>query len=255
MAYLNCHLFSKYLAHETSVSIILPDGGENKPEDGYKVLYLLHGRGDDSTSWIRNSRIERYAKENNIVVIMPSAGTSFYVNGIYGKRYYSYISKELPEWAGRWLPIAKNAERTYIAGLSMGGYGALRIGLSNPDKFSKIGIFSAGVRPDLLPDFEETEEGNDILHENIHAAFGTGSLAEKDDPYAMIKNLVAEGKHIPEILHYEGCQDMLYEMNADFREFAQSQDISYRYEEWDGEHDWDFWDEALVHLFKEIGPS
>ena len=72
----------------------------------------------------------------------------------------------------------------------MRGYGALRIGLSNPEKYSKIGIFSAGIRPDLLPDFEATEEGNDILHENIHAAFGTGSLTEKDDPYAMIKTLL-----------------------------------------------------------------
>ena len=97
MAYIICHLFSKFLAHETSVSILLPDSSENIPEGGYKVLYLLHGRGDDCNSWVRNSRIERYANENNIVVIMPSAGTSFYVNGIYGKRYYSYIAEELPQ--------------------------------------------------------------------------------------------------------------------------------------------------------------
>ena len=67
MAYIICHLFSKYLAHETSVSILLPDISEGIPEGGYKVLYLLHGRGDDCTSWVRNSRIERYAKENRTV--------------------------------------------------------------------------------------------------------------------------------------------------------------------------------------------
>ena len=69
------------------------------------------------------------------------------------------------------------------------------------------------------------------------------------------KDLLAGDQHIPEILHYEGRQDMLYEMNADFREYALNQGIRYHYEEWDGEHDWDFWDEALVRLFKVIGPS
>lgn len=168
MTYMNCHLHSKYLAHETQISILLPD---DIAEGGCKVLYLLHGRGDDCTSWVRNSNIERYARERGIVVVMPSAETSFYVNGINGKRFYSYIAEELPEWVGRWLPISQDPQNTFLAGLSMGAYGTLRIGLANPERFQKIAIFSAGIRPDLLPDFEDTDVGNEILHENIRSAF------------------------------------------------------------------------------------
>lgn len=252
MAYMNCHLHSRYLAHETQICVLIPDDLKEIPADGCKVLYLLHGRGDDCTSWVRNSNIERYARDRGIVVVMPSAETSFYVNGISGKRFYSYIAEELPEWIRRWFPVSDHPEKTFLAGLSMGAYGALRIGLNNPERYARIGIFSAGIRPDLLPDFEETDEGNEILHENIRAAFGTAGISGKDDPYELIRNLKSEGRQIPPILHFEGRQDMLYEMNAKFRDFARSQKIDYRYEEWEGGHDWIFWDEALRRLCQEI---
>ncbi len=249
MTYMNCHLHSKYLAHETQISILLPD---DIAEGGCKVLYLLHGRGDDCTSWVRNSNIERYARERGIVVVMPSAETSFYVNGINGKRFYSYIAEELPEWVGRWLPISQDPQKTFLAGLSMGAYGTLRIGLANPERFQKIAIFSAGIRPDLLPDFEDTDVGNEILHENIRAAFGPKGISGRDDPYVLIRELQTQGRRIPTIVHFEGRQDMLYEMNTRFRDFARSQNIDYRYEEWEGGHDWIFWDEALRRLCAEI---
>lgn len=252
MNYINCHLHSKYLAHETQISILLPDGPGELPADGCKVLYLLHGRGDDCTCWIRNSNIERYAGERGIIVVMPSAETSFYVNGMSGKRYYSYIAEELPQWVRRWFPVSDKPQRTFLAGLSMGGYGVLRIGLTKPEQFGKIAVLSAGIRPDMIPDYEDTVEGNEILHEDIQAAFGQNGLSGQDDPYALIRKLKSEGKSIPPIFHYEGKQDMLYEMNEKFRLFAQSQNIDYRYEEWDGMHDWIFWDEALRRFCAEI---
>lgn len=252
MAYISTHFYSKYLAHDTQITLALPDDPDLIPEDGLPLLYLLHGRGDDATSWLRKSSIEEYVCRYGLAAVMPSAECSFYTDGIYGKRYFSYMTKELPRLVRAWFPVTGDAGRTYIAGLSMGGYGALRIGLSCPEAFSVIGIMSAGIRPDQIPDYEETDTGNRILREDIRAAFGEGSLKREDIPRDMILDRIREGRKIPGILHYEGKQDMLYEMNQDFRNFALENRLDYAYEEWDGLHDWTFWDRALEKLLSQI---
>ncbi|MER2024676.1 MAG: MBL fold metallo-hydrolase [Eubacteriales bacterium] len=97
MAYINCHFYSKYLAHDTEISVVLPELWSGIPEGGYPVMYLLHGRGDDATSWVRRSSIEEYACEHRTAVVMPSAECSFYLDGVFGKRYFSYMTGELPD--------------------------------------------------------------------------------------------------------------------------------------------------------------
>ncbi len=243
MALFHCSFFSRYLSHETQVELFLPDdNGSGKP---YRLLYLLHGRGDDCTGWVRNTMIEQYANQYGIAVAMPSAETSFYVDGVYGKRYYSYLTRELPEKLLSWFPLSSRPEDTYIAGLSMGGYGALKIGLTLPERFAAIGVFSAGIRPDQFPDFCPTPEDNEILHEDVRRAFGDHGLEEKDIPEAMLAKCVENGRRVPPIFHYEGRQDMLYEMNANFRDYASTLSVPYHYDEWDGEHCWVFWNEAI----------
>lgn len=250
MAYLSCHFYSKYLAHQTQICVALPEAYGKPVQKEYPLLYLLHGRGDDSTSWLRLSSVERFADEHRVAVVMPSAETSFYMDGIYGKRFFSYLTIELPAVVQQWFPVTSSPESTYIAGLSMGGYGALKIALSMPERFAGIGIFSAGIRPDLLPDFAPTPEENDILHENIRLAFGEPPMKAENIPQELLRMRLQEGRKIPPILHYEGSEDMLYEMNRDFRVFAESLPIPYHYEEWPGEHNWVFWEEALRKLFE-----
>lgn len=252
MAYISTHFYSKYLAHDTQITIALPDDPNQIPKGGFPLLYLLHGRGDDATSWIRRSSIEEYACGHGLAVVMPSAECSFYRDGVSGKRYFSYMTKELPRLVKAWFPVTKDPGRTCIAGLSMGGYGALRIGLSCPEAFSAIGIMSAGIRPDQIPDYEETDTGNEILHEDIRAAFGEGTMKPEDNPFEMILDRIREGRRIPGILHYEGKQDMLYGMNQDFRNFALENGLDYIYEEWDGFHDWKFWNRAIEKMISEM---
>ena len=252
MAYLSCHFFSRYLAHQTQVCAVLPEPFADPHREEYPVLYLLHGRGDDCTSYVRNSSIERYAKEHQVVVVMPSAETSFYVDGRVGKRFFSYLTKELPLVARQWLPISEAKEDTFLAGLSMGGYGALKIGLTYPERFSGIGVLSAGIRPDLMPDFMPTEEENEILHENVRLAPPEAPMAKEDIPAELLKKLVSEGKEVPAIFHMEGTEDMLYEMNQDFRKVAEKLPVPYHYEEWQGGHDLAFWEAALDRLFTDF---
>ena len=252
MAYLSFHFSSRYLAHQTQVCVALPEPNGNPMQERYPVLYLLHGRGDDATSYLRNSSIERYAQEHQVVVIMPSAETSFYVDGRVGKRFFSYLTKELPVVARQWFPISRDKKDTFLAGLSMGGYGALKIGLTLPEHFSGIGVLSAGIRPDQMPDFMPTEEENEILHENVRLAFGEAGMDADDIPQELLKKLVQEGREVPPIYHMEGTMDMLYEMNQDFRTLARTLPVPYHYEEWEGGHDWIFWEKALDKLFTEF---
>ena len=252
MAYTSCRFYSKYLAHQTNVCLLIPECNGKEPEGEFPVLYLLHGRGDDCTSYVRNSCIERYAEEHRVLVVLPSGETGFYVDGVNGKRFFSYMTKELPMVMRSWFPVSKDPGRTYITGLSMGAYGALKIGLTYPERFAGIGIMSAAVRPDQFPDFAPTDEENDILHEDVWQAFGKGAMAPEDIPQELILARRREGRPIPPIRHYIGKQDMLYEMNDDFRRFALAEALDYRYEEWDGGHDWIFWDEALPVMLKEF---
>ena len=252
MALINCRFYSKYLAHQTEVNIMLPERDKNVPKGGYPLVYLLHGRGDDATSYLRNSSVERYVNEHCMAAVMPNAETSFYMDGVYGKRFFSFLTKELPEAVQDWFPVTKDPDKTFVAGLSMGGYGALRAGLTFPEKYRKIAIMSAATRIDLMPDFEATEEGNEILHDDIRRAFGDRASAPENVPSEMIRRLMAENRRVPSILHYEGRQDILYDMNVSFRDFALRNHLDYKYEEWDGEHDWIFWEEALRRMFIEF---
>lgn len=252
MALINCRFYSKYLAHQTEVNIVLPEREMSVPEGGYPLVYLLHGRGDDATSYLRNSSVERYANEHRLAAVMPNAETSFYMDGVYGKRFFSFLTKELPEALQEWFPVSKDPDKTFIAGLSMGGYGALRAGLTYPEKYSRIAIMSAATRIDQMPDFEPTPEGNEILHDDIRRAFGDRVSAPENIPSEMIRRLLAKNRRVPQILHYEGLQDILYDMNASFRDFALQNHLDYKYEEWKGEHDWIFWEEALRRVFLEF---
>lgn len=252
MAYISCRFYSKYLAHQTNVCVLMPELYGKEPKREYPVIYLLHGRGDDCTCYTRYSNIERYVDEHEVIAVLPTAGTGFYVDGVNGKRYFSYLTKELPEVIRSWLPVTKDPEKTFIAGLSMGAYGALKIGLTYPERFAGIGIMSAGIRPDKLPDFAPTDEENEILHENIRQAFGEDTISPEDNPYELLSARIAEERVIPAIRHYEGRQDMIYDMNHDFRVFAEDLNIDYKYEEWDGGHDWKFWDEAMQKMLDEF---
>ena len=109
---------------------------------GYKTLYLLHGAGGDHTSWILNTRIADYVNNRNIAVVMPSGKNRFYVNNEYGKNFYTYITEELVSQCEQWFDISRKAEDRYIAGMSMGGYGAVYAGLKKPSMYNTVFSYS-----------------------------------------------------------------------------------------------------------------
>ena len=141
MALAQTHIFSDVLGMSTSLHVILPQAttaqigmvGERTAGDP-PVLYLLHGLSDDDSIWLRRTSIERYAADYGIAVVMPRVERSFYQDMAHGEKYWTYLSQELPAIVAQLFRVSIRREDTFVAGLSMGGYGAMRLALAQPER-------------------------------------------------------------------------------------------------------------------------
>ncbi len=160
MARFECNVISYVLQRTVDITVIIPTvtipeaiaWREKKPshavKERYPVLYLLHGVGNNHATWCGYSNIELFAEERNIAVVMMSGENKFYRTVSGGDDYYRFLEEELPEFITNMFPVSGNPEDTYIAGLSMGGAGALMHGIGNPEKYAAVGGFSAAVLED-----------------------------------------------------------------------------------------------------------
>ncbi|WP_010272544.1 alpha/beta hydrolase [Paenibacillus senegalensis] len=151
MALLQVNFFSYILGMDSSMTVLLPEKRQqpyqSNPNKKYPVLYLLHGHSDDHTSWQRKSLIELLVRDHDLIVVMPNAHRSFYTNGKHGHRYFDFFAHELPVVVGNFFPASDKREDNFIAGLSMGGYGALKLALNFPEKFAAVGSLSGAMSP------------------------------------------------------------------------------------------------------------
>jgi S-formylglutathione hydrolase FrmB len=254
MALIHCDFFSEVLGISTSMCVILPQntrsqigmaGSEQKEK--YPTLYLLHGLSDDHTIWQRRTSIERYVSEMGIAVVMPNAGRSFYTDMKYGYKYFTFISEELPEIARQFFPLSEKREDNFVAGLSMGGYGAFKIALSLPDKFSAAASLSGAV--DMAARFENNTSGAD---EEFYNIFGdlTSFRSSEHDLFHLAKRVSASNGSKPKLYQCCGTEDFLYEDNITFKNFIEKTDFDYTYEEGPGVHDWAYWDAQIQRVLK-----
>jgi pimeloyl-ACP methyl ester carboxylesterase len=152
MALVHCDFFSDVLGLSTSMTVILPQStsgqigmsGEVSKGDT-PVLYLLHGLSDDHTIWTRRTSIERYVAPLGLAVVMPRVDRSFYLDEAHGNRYWTFLSEELPEVVRGFFRVSRRREDTFVAGLSMGGYGAMKWALSEPHRFAAAASLSGAV--------------------------------------------------------------------------------------------------------------
>ncbi len=247
MSFFQCCFHSDCLGMGVNVNVILPQGavrsqiGMDSAGDGEKlppVLYLLHGLSDDQTIWMRRSSIERYASERGIAVVMPCGNRSFYCNTVDGMRFYDYISEELPALIGRSFRVSQRREDTAIGGLSMGGYGALRIGLLNPQKYCAIAPLSAVIRAEWV------KEVNPALS---RADFGDIALTGTQyDLFHLVEKLVGD-KALPKPVIYQACgeQDGFLADNLRFRDHLTANGIAPKWVAAPGTHCWEFWDARI----------
>lgn len=236
MALITCTIGSKSLGKETQFVAILP---ENAPMP-LRTVYLLHGLSDNETTWLRRSVVELYAAEYGVAIIMPDGERSFYTDMVSGGNFFTYIADELVETTRKLFPLSHRREDTFIAGLSMGGYGAMKIALQRPETFAAAATFSGCV------DIAGRMNSREIPLKEFAAIWGENAVLEntKEDLFWLAKNL--QGETIkPRIYQECGTEDFLYADNVRFRDFLQTLDFDFHYEERPGEHNWPFWNVAL----------
>lgn len=244
MSTMRINFVSKQLSRAVNVSVILPIENE-VPQDGYKTLYLLNGYLGDDLDWLHQTRIKNIAMESNIAVVMPAGENGFYVDDSHSRRNYSqFIGSELVEVTRKMFPLSTKREDTYIAGLSMGGFGALYNGIRFNDTFSKIGAFSFALVNEIRQD------GSDEELEYIRAVFGLdiSEIRESDkDPRYLIENIKGG---IPQMYIACGSEDFVLPGNDKMNQFLIKHNIDHKYIVEPGDHDWDFWNKHIELYIK-----
>lgn len=244
MAHLTIETGSPTLRMTTSINVISPvDTGVPTSS----TLYLLHGAGDNASTWHRLTTVEQYAAKYGCTVIMPEVNRSYYADMEYGLEYFYYITQELPELCGRLLKLNPDPEQTYVAGLSMGGYGALKCALTYPNQYSKA-VSLSGVT-DIQQRLRDPEMPAGMVKE-MQAVFGTGlKVKPGQDLYALTAKRIEEGAALPSVLCCCGSEDPFIDMNRSFAAYMQETPFEFHYVEGPGSHDWLFWEEHLKTAF------
>lgn len=251
MALLELNIFSEALKTQQIVYVVMPQPStaseigvtniESAEEKPYKCLYLLHGLSDNHSIWLRRTSIERYAQEYGLCVVMPFGDRSFYTDMKYGGKYYTYIAKELPALLSRMLNISDKREDNFIAGLSMGGYGALKIGLRECDRFCAAAGLSAVA--DIAARTERFSQ--DMI--NI---FGESLEVPAEENLFCLAKACNEREDKPRIYMGIGTEDKLYDSNVRLKQAFETYDYDFTYRESPGAHNWAFWDEYIQYVLK-----
>ena len=208
------------------------------------VLYLLHGLSDDHTIWMRRTSIERYASEQGLAVVMPAVARSMYQDMASGPRYWTFVSQELPCLAQQFFPLSDRREDTFVAGLSMGGYGAFRLALACPDRFAAAASFSGVL------DLAACQEGSILSSIERESIFGKDATIKdtEADLFCLARRLAASGKSIPKLYQYCGDQDFLWQDNLRFRGMARRLRLPLTWRQDDGNHGWRYWDRQIEQV-------
>jgi putative tributyrin esterase len=246
MALLRCDVFSEALSLSTSMTVILPQptttqigmtggGGDDPPP----VLYLLHGLSDDDTIWLRRTSIERYVAPLGLAVVMPQVHRSFYTDEAYGGKYWTFVSQELPELVGRFFRVSARREDTFVAGLSMGGYGALKLALRQPERFAAAASLSGALDVVALSRRQRPEDPT--FWKRVFGDQVSGGA--EDDLFALVRRTRAD--RLPALHVSCGTEDELIAASRRFVASCGAAGIPVTTSFGPGQHDWAYWDDRI----------
>ena len=254
MAYFRVEYYSNALRRETSFEVMIPNDprfGMPDPAEGrpLRTLFLLHGFTGKAGNYVPFGLPEKY----NFAIVMPSAENSFYLNGLStGHAFQTLVGEELVDYVRKTFRLAMKPEDTCIAGLSMGGFGALHTGLAYPQTFSKIGAMSSAL---IVHEVAKMQPGggNEVANYDFYReCFGEPSKLEESDnnPETLIRKLKAAGQKIPEIYLTCGTEDFLIENNREMHRFLEAEGVPHEYHEAPGVHDMVFWTEHIQKIVR-----
>ncbi|SIO45695.1 S-formylglutathione hydrolase FrmB [Singulisphaera sp. GP187] len=249
MAFATLNYHSRSLQKASSFNIIFPD--DPAIPGPWATFYLLHGLSDDHTIWMRRTSIERYVGRLPLVVVMPDGGRGWYTNSVDGlQKYEDDLIKDVVGLVDRTFPVKAERAGRAIGGLSMGGYGAIKIGLKHFEMFASVSSHSGALSfPHLDPEKAKT------LSPEFPRIFGTSAKGGPEDPFAIVERI--DHGRIPAIRIDCGKEDFLIEQNRAFHKHLDDLHIRHEYEEYPGNHDWGYWDlhvrEALAFHARNLG--
>ena len=248
MAFLQTQFYSKALNVCVTANVILPEPDLGIGVDASlvgappKVLYLLHGYSDDHSIWMRRTSVERYASRYNLAVIMPAVNHSYYTNEVHGERYWDYVAHELPETMQRFFRLSAKPEDTFVAGLSMGGYGAMKLALTHPERFGAAASFSGVVD---IAKMRGRDAARVITADYVFGENAVIAGTDADLFHLLDKN--AGAAHKPRLYVSCGTEDSLYPQHVRFIPALEEKgwDVT-RYDKPATTHSWVFWDEEIA---------
>ena len=257
MALLQVNFLSETLQRRVPLQVILPVDKKSLDDPiapdakPLKTLYLLHGLFGTYVDWVNETRIVKWAMEKRLAVVMPAGENSFYVDppvdDVLNRNFGEFIGRELVEVTRRMFPLSDKREDTFIGGLSMGGFGAIRNGLKYHQTFSHIIALSAAfhVFAEDKPDTAIDER----LTVYMESCLGDLQIAEKSDknPKYILETLKAKKAfeqivELPKLYMACGVDDYLITANRIYQKIFEQYNWEHMYIEDKGDHDWEFWD-------------
>jgi putative tributyrin esterase len=248
------NFFSEFLTLRCTMRVILPQrslaDAQKKRPPKYRTLYLLHGYSDDHTAWQRWTSIERYVEGFNLAVVMPAVNLSFYTDMVHGGKYWQFISEEVPVVARDLFPLSAARADNFVAGLSMGGYGAFKLALTHPGRFAAAASLSGAV--DIREVVKKhNDPANRIWLAEMRNVFGDLSKVpnSKHDLFALARKVSKQAVK-PRLYQCCGTEDFLHADNIRFRDHVRSLLLDLTYEEDPGEHNWVYWDVMIQRVLQ-----
>ncbi|MBP5159384.1 MAG: alpha/beta hydrolase fold domain-containing protein [Lachnospiraceae bacterium] len=240
--------FHAFLPNDTLEGVKINNPNYDRPP---KTLFLLHGYTGSSADWICGSDAMMISRRYNLAIVMPSGENSFYIDRkTTGHAYETYISSDLPSYVSKSLGLSLEKNDIFIGGLSMGGYGALRLALKNPETYgAAFGLSSALITEDIkkLANGEKSfaeELANREYYEEIFGDLKNLDQSDKDPGFLVRRN---KTEHVANPPLYMACgtEDPLLENNRVFAKYLRAEEVDITYVEEPGIHEWDFWTRQL----------
>jgi putative tributyrin esterase len=233
MALCTLHFPGPAIQRASSMNVIFPDHPD--AQGPFPVLYLLGGLADDHTIWCRQTSLGRYVQELSLIVVMPNGGRSFYTDAVDGPPYEQHIMKDVIGFVERTFNVRKDREGRGIGGLSMGGYGSMKLALKYPETFGSV-VAHAGVY-----NMQRIIGRDNSPIPERRRIFGDDPVGGPDDIFALAEQL--DPAQAPRIRFDCGVDDGLIEDSRALHAHLQSLGIPHSYAECPGAHTWAYADE------------
>lgn len=261
MAFLQVDFFSYTLGMDSSMNVLLPERRHlvwnDRAQPDSPVLYLLHGHSDDHTGWIRKSVIELLVREMNLIVVMPNAHRSFYSNARYGHAYFDFLADELPVIVSNFFHASRMQSHNFVAGISMGGYGALKLALSRPEQFAGAASLSGAIYPREACEIAARAGMFTVadLYGNIDCVFGSEELFKgSENDLEALARTAAKHTRRPRLFLACGEEDPLLGETIRYENaLKQTGSFKTKVVTAPGGHNWEFWNTQLVGMLQYIG--